>query len=286
MGFSAFRITSGMGQPMTFTTAASVHGSTPTFSWSHTVPTYMPWSDKQDNHCPSPVMRFTAPTSPDPCTSQTATSWELLHNLGTNGANMGNHQHLKRKSESEDELFRPNKIYISEEKMAAWFSQIDICGSSNNCQLEQPGCIGGRSASSRMDPSSVKLIMSEEQLNSMLADGISSKSRTEEPVKEKGELVLAPELKKIVEKDTAFFQSLMNIRKPSLALVPWQPPKPISVTTQLLQSNSQEMATDNMAEMNNNTATTDDDDEDRNTLLTDDTTPDPLTNEEFDSMEL
>ncbi|XP_022255036.1 uncharacterized protein LOC106470689 isoform X2 [Limulus polyphemus] len=277
-----------MGQPMTFTTAASVHGSSPTFSWSHTVPTYMPWSGKQDNHCLSPVMRFTAPISPDPCTSQTATSWELLHNLGTNGANMGNHQHLKRKSESEDELFRPNKIYISEEKMAAWFSQIDICGSNSTSHLEQPGYTDGRSTSSRIGPPFVKSMMSVEQLNSMLAE-----SRTEEPVKEKGELVLAPELKKMVEKDAAFFQSLMSIQKPSLALVPWQPPKPISIPTELLQSNSQyfnststtvAMATDNAAEINNNTTTTDD--EESNTSLPNETVPKPVINEEFDSMEL
>lgn len=76
---------------------STAYDSTTTFSWAHTVPSLMPWITHGDQQVPDPVMRFTAPFPPDPCTSQTATSWELLNNLGANKTNAN--MHLKRKSD-------------------------------------------------------------------------------------------------------------------------------------------------------------------------------------------
>lgn len=77
--------------------STAIYGITPTFSWAHTVPSLMPWVTQGDQDVPDPIMRFTAPFPPDPCTSQTATSWELLNNLGANKTNVN--MHLKRKSD-------------------------------------------------------------------------------------------------------------------------------------------------------------------------------------------
>lgn len=84
-------------QPNITPASTATYGSTTSFSWAHTVPNFMPWVTQGDQQVPDPVMRFTAPFPPDPCTSQTATSWELLNNLGANKTNAN--MHLKRKSD-------------------------------------------------------------------------------------------------------------------------------------------------------------------------------------------
>ncbi|CAG2104376.1 unnamed protein product [Medioppia subpectinata] len=82
------------------------------------------------NECPLDVC-------PDPCTSQTATRWELLNNISSSAESMrSSHPHLKRRNESSDDEYddgRPVKQYISEEKVSAIFNRLHITnGNSGN----------------------------------------------------------------------------------------------------------------------------------------------------------
>ena len=66
---------------------------------------------------------------PDPCTSQTATRWELLNNIST--GSHSSHQYLKRRNDSsdeeiEEELRTPVKQHISEDKVSAIFNRLHI----------------------------------------------------------------------------------------------------------------------------------------------------------------
>ncbi|XP_035211393.1 uncharacterized protein LOC118185614 [Stegodyphus dumicola] len=116
--------------------STAMYGTTPTCSWAHTVPQLMPWVTKSDTNIPEMIVRFTAPFLPDPCTSQTATSWELLNNLGANKTNVN--MHLKRKSDLDLDA-APQKMCITEERMAARLRELHIsnqyCLPSENSQF-------------------------------------------------------------------------------------------------------------------------------------------------------
>lgn len=119
--------------------------------WSHNVPQDMPWLNTLNGYSPSSVMIFNAPYSlepvipnqtfnlinggvitPDPCTSQTATHWELMHNLSAGSVN--SNLHLKRRIDSSDEddedSQRPVKRCMSEDKVAAKLNQMHISNDS------------------------------------------------------------------------------------------------------------------------------------------------------------
>ncbi|RWS08820.1 hypothetical protein B4U79_13147 [Dinothrombium tinctorium] len=138
--------------------------------WSHTVPHHMPWATTSLAFCNesstnAAVMRFTAETnpvttaiqqqlsaslptyfspyfSPDPCTSQTATEWELHH--GNGGRSLKCNKHLKRRSSSDDddddETLRqpPTKQYISEAKVAARFGAMSLDNHHDLPIIEEP----------------------------------------------------------------------------------------------------------------------------------------------------
>jgi len=192
--------------------STAVYGSTPTFSWAHTVPSLMPWVTQGDHNVPDPVMRFTAPFPPDPCTSQTATSWELLNNWGANKANVN--MHLKRKSDLDAvETAEPYKMCITEEKMAARLKELHI---SNQYSVPAESSPFGPYNSSSNSAIAEKSVTNLQDLEAMLkgssADG-SSKS-----------LILAPELKKLVEPEKIFARTFLDkVERPSMAVVLWQP---------------------------------------------------------------
>ncbi|XP_064459976.1 uncharacterized protein LOC135370205 [Ornithodoros turicata] len=196
--------TSCLGFPMTSTSSPWSMGSVPTsMAWSQTVPAYMPWaapSLSEQNH---EVMRFTAPPVLDPCTSQTATAWELLHNLGST-ANMGQqmHKHLKRRCEIDDE--RPHKQYVTEEKMIAQMSDLRISMVDNN-------------ASQVRD---IRYLMAETE------EGGGTSGAQEDNQKA---IVLSPELQNFVSKDRLATECIIDDmrKRASMALVLWQPPSKI-----------------------------------------------------------
>jgi len=131
--------------------------------WSHKVPVCMPWAQTQQTLQTMPtnttnisdnrsVMQFTANQlinsdqsgevlCPDPCTSQTATRWELLNNIST--GKLSSNQHLKRRNDSsdeelEDDFKRPIKQYITEDKVSAIFDKMHI--THNQLNEEKPEC--------------------------------------------------------------------------------------------------------------------------------------------------
>lgn len=190
----------------TFVASSTATSYTPTYSWAHTVPTYMPWTTT----IPTPVMQFTAPFPPDPCTSQTATSWELLHNLGASQNRIGSHQHLKRKNCNLED-FKSPKQYISEEKMLARLNELHISNNPTTPHKETNPIEGYENRGH---------VKSLEELELMLSD-----ESDEESDAEVGGITLSPELKKLVKSDSFLPESLLKeIKEPSMALVLWQPP--------------------------------------------------------------
>lgn len=192
-------------------------GPTNIFSWAHTVPTYMPWATKQvdfnADQTQSSVVRFTAP---QPCTSQTATTWELLYNLGTS-CNRNPHtsnQHLKRRSDPDDG-FRPNKQYISEERMAAKFGQLHI---SNDAPSPAMTTTNSNTFSNLQDIEGSSSNDSNLLNSSDSEDSLDQKKLT-------GRITLSDELKKIIGSDSFIVKSLVKeMTKPNMAVVLWQPP--------------------------------------------------------------
>ncbi|KAF8783284.1 hypothetical protein HNY73_013466 [Argiope bruennichi] len=193
-------------------TSTAVYANTSTFSWAHTVPSFMPWVTKGDSNMQEPIVHFTAPFPPDPCTSQTATSWELLNNFGPNKSNVNSH--LKRKSDLELLDVGPQKLCITEERMAARFREMHI---SNEYTVPSENTPFGPCGPPVECDSMNKTVTNLNQLDFILKgneDGSSSKS-----------LVLAPELKKLVEPEKIFASAFLDkVERPSLALVPWTPP--------------------------------------------------------------
>lgn len=217
----------------TFVSSSTSTSFTPTYSWAHTVPTYMPWTTT----IPTPVMQFTAPFPPDPCTSQTATSWELLHNLGTSQNKPNNHQHLKRKSGSPENL-KPPKQYISEEKMVARLNELHI----SNSNIAYDAKIA--SDTENKNTEAKRPFKSLEELEEMLSD-----ESSEESDLETGGITLSPELKKLVHSDLFMAGSpLKELKEPSMAIVLWQPPG--GILPQKIKSafNSDESLATNMAQ--------------------------------------
>ena len=104
--------------------------------WSQTVPQNMPFVPINN----SSIMRFSANLPlinqygavipQDPCTSKTATEWELHNGLSSGVGTTNCHMHLKRRSSSSDEDDElnppPTKKYMNEEKVAARFDQLSI----------------------------------------------------------------------------------------------------------------------------------------------------------------
>ncbi|XP_023232329.1 uncharacterized protein [Centruroides vittatus] len=225
-----------------FVSSTTSTSFTPTYSWAHTVPTYMPWTTTLQ----TPVMQFTAPFPPDPCTSQTATSWELLHNLGTSQNKPNNHQHLKRKSDSPENL-KPPKQYISEEKMVARLNELHI-SNSNIAYDSQTPTLKNKNIETK------RPFKSLEELEEMLSD-----ESSEESDPETGGITLSPELKKLVQSDLFLAGSpLKELKEPSMAVVLWQPPG--GILPQKIKStfNSEERITaSNFPENNNNEGTVD-----------------------------
>lgn len=199
-------------QPNIPPVSTAVYGSTSTFSWAHTVPSLMPWVTQGDQNVPDPVMRFTAPFPPDPCTSQTATSWELLNNLGANKTNVN--MHLKRKSDLDVlEADAPHKMCITEEKMAARLKELHI---SNQYSVPNESSPFGSYTNSSNDAMAQKSITNLQQLEAML-----KKSSAEGSSKS---LILAPEIKKLVEPEKIFASTFLDkVERPSMAVVLWQP---------------------------------------------------------------
>lgn len=202
--------------------STAMYGTTSTFSWAHTVPALMPWASKAGGQITDPVMRFTAPFPPDPCTSQTATSWELLHNLGTN--NMNANLHLKRRSEGDDMSVGPQKQYITEEKMAARMRELHI---SNQYSLPEQTSPFGPYGNSPDTNKTHKRITSVEELNATLAEELSEESSDPfSTFSSKCSIVLAPEIKKLVEPEKLFAKTFVEeIERPNMAVVLWKPPE-------------------------------------------------------------
>lgn len=202
--------------------STAMYGTTSTFSWAHTVPALMPWASKAGGQITDPVMRFTAPFPPDPCTSQTATSWELLHNLGTN--NMNANLHLKRRSEGDDMNVGPQKQYITEEKMAARMRELHI---SNQYSLPEQTSPFGPYGNSPDTTRTHKPITTVEELNATLAEELSDESSDPfSTFSSKCSIVLAPEIKKLVEPEKLFAKTFVEeIERPNMAVVLWKPPE-------------------------------------------------------------
>ncbi|GFT43209.1 uncharacterized protein NPIL_311451 [Nephila pilipes] len=190
--------------------STAVYATTSTFSWAHTVPSFMPWVTRGEANMQDPVVHFTAPFPPDPCTSQTATSWELLNNFGANRSNINSH--LKRKSDLEVIDAAPQKLCITEERMAARFREMHI---SNQFTVPSENSPFGPCGPPVECDSSEKAVTNLNQLDFIL------KNSEGDPTKS---LVLAPELKKLVEPEKIFASTFLNkVERPSLALVPWTP---------------------------------------------------------------
>lgn len=190
--------------------STAVYATTSTFSWAHTVPSFMPWVTRGEANVQDPVVHFTAPFPPDPCTSQTATSWELLNNFGANKSNVNSH--LKRKSDLEVIDAAPQKLCITEERMAARFREMHI---SNQYTVPSENSPLGPCGPPVECDSSEKSVTNLKQLDFIL------KGSEGDPTKS---LILAPELKKLVEPEKIFASTFLNkVERPSLALVPWTP---------------------------------------------------------------
>lgn len=213
--------------------STAIYGTAPTLSWAHTVPSLMPWvTQGGEASVPDPVIRFTAPFPPDPCTSQTATSWELLNNLGGNKtyANM----HLKRKSDIDVvEPEAPQKLCITEEKMAARMKELHISNKYSVPAERSPFGFSGDTSYSSVQEKSVTNL---QQLEAMLKEstsngGISSKS-----------IVLAPEIQKLVEPEKIFARTFLDkVERPSMAVVVWQPQNKILAN---INNNSSDLKTE------------------------------------------
>lgn len=135
---------------------------------------------------------------PDPCTSQTATRWELLHNLSP--GRQSAHQHLKRRNDSSDEELddelrtTPVKQHISEDKVSAIFDKLHITnGHSFDTTIEA------------------------EELEEDSSDQSHHKS-----------MVFTDELQSAIKCKTMTERVVQNeLDKLSKAVVLWQPPTPI-----------------------------------------------------------
>ncbi|GFQ96993.1 uncharacterized protein TNCT_462441 [Trichonephila clavata] len=200
----------GLPPPEVAPASTAVYATTSTFSWAHTVPSFMPWVTRGEANVQDPVVHFTAPFPPDPCTSQTATSWELLNNFYANKGSINSH--LKRKSDLEVIDSTPQKLCITEERMAARFREMHI---SNQYTVPSENSPLGVCGSPECNSTEKREITNLNQLDFILkgSEGDLSKS-----------LVLAPELKKLVEPEKIFASTFLSkVERPSLALVPWTP---------------------------------------------------------------
>ncbi|GFY64314.1 uncharacterized protein TNIN_176861 [Trichonephila inaurata madagascariensis] len=197
----------GLPPPEVAPASTAVYATTSTFSWAHTVPSFMPWVTRGEANVQDPIVHFTAPFPPDPCTSQTATSWELLNNFYANKGSINSH--LKRKSDLEVIEAAPQKVCATEERMAARFREMHI---SNQFTVPSETVCGSPECNS----TEKREITNLNQLDFIL------KSSEGDPSKS---LVLAPELKKLVEPEKIFASTFLSKveRRPSLALVPWTP---------------------------------------------------------------
>nr|XP_042906052.1 uncharacterized protein LOC107445760 isoform X1 [Parasteatoda tepidariorum]XP_042906053.1 uncharacterized protein LOC107445760 isoform X1 [Parasteatoda tepidariorum] len=108
----------------------------------------------------------------------------------------------------------PQKMCITEEKMAARFRDMHISNQfiipSESSTYESGNSSSSASASVNKSPSNLQ------QLEIMLQDAGSSDTTSKS-------LILAPELKKLVEPEKILSTFLNKIEKPSMALVVWQP---------------------------------------------------------------
>ena len=167
--------------------------------------------------------------SPDPCTSQTATHWELLHNLST--GRQSAYQHLKRRNDSSDEELEdelrttPVKQHISEDKVSAIFNRLHI---TNNNSLRYEDDI----ESAELDDSTCE------------ADENRSKNS----------MVFADELQSVIKSKTLTEKVIQNeLDKYSKAVVLWQPPNAIlSVGLSTQSEPSADSETSNDANDDNN----------------------------------
>ncbi|KAI1293567.1 hypothetical protein HDE_06553 [Halotydeus destructor] len=129
--------------------------------WTENIPQTMPWASPLN----SPLMRFTGQnaiqiTSPmqlptgsicptpvlvspcDPCTSQTATQWELFHKLSSPTKGPSKSRLKRKNSSSEDdsddqELQPPSKITPTEEKVAARLQFLNIAADVEFEEVEE-----------------------------------------------------------------------------------------------------------------------------------------------------
>ncbi|KAG8197912.1 hypothetical protein JTE90_020291 [Oedothorax gibbosus] len=188
--------------PPTNPISVSTYVTTSSPAWAHTVPSPMPWMDV--DHRGLGAHYFSAP---DPCTSSTATSWELLNHLG-GGANSA-HTHLKRKGDATDPA--PQKICVTEERMTARFQDLHITNRFTIPTEDKP-----------VTPPEGS-VTNLNQLDHILKD-----CENTTPSKS---LVLAPELKKLVEPEKIFASTFLSkVERPSMALVLWQPNKATKAT--------------------------------------------------------
>ncbi|XP_054167991.1 uncharacterized protein LOC128965342 [Oppia nitens] len=172
---------------------------------------------------------------PDPCTSQTATRWELLHNLTTDSQRRASHQHLKRRSDSSDDdidddgLRRPAKQYISEDKVSAIFNRLHITNSDFNKND------GINAVNENIDYEDL-----DDESNNETIDA-----------KHNNTLVFANELQSAFKNKTITDKLVQNeIDKHSKALILWQPNTSILTTISLNSKSS--IDNDNDVEDNDN----------------------------------
>lgn len=213
--------------------------SNPGTSWSQIVPTNMPFVDQsiqQQQRLNSNVIEFTAMPNgylnnnnnlienyyPDPCTSQTATEWELLNRF----TNTMSSCRGKRRSESEDEdcdieIRRPVKQCISEEKVAKIFNKMHI---SNNNKWN-------------FDSTKIEDVNLEEE-------------EEDKDKQSKNKLIITAELRKVLDtKTTNVLDEIASdeLERHSKAIVLWQPPiykVPEEILLKCNENNSKDKSND------------------------------------------
>lgn len=164
--------------------------------WSHVIPPAMPWA------------QTSAPPSFNPFTME--------------GGAQAQPMRIKRKLFPEEDCHQV-KQYISEEKMAARFNQMQISNEymepkgqfASTCPVKNSSDTGGKGS-----------IRSLLELEARLAESdIDEIEMNVNPNNSEPCMVLSPELRKLAKTDSILPQTILQeIRKPSMEVVLWKPP--------------------------------------------------------------
>lgn len=153
--------------------------------------------------------------SPDPCTSQTATEWELLNKLSSGTGTYASHLHLKRKNSSDeeddddDESQPPTKQYISEDKFTDKFNEMSI-----NSQNVTPTMYLNRSFD----------FTNENSYNEEIMKDMEEEEEESEDEIKKPKCVFSKEMKEAMNSNTVLDKLIREeLDKNSKAILLWQP---------------------------------------------------------------